>query len=761
MSFERIPAELKALNQWIMWKYEDIGASKPTKVPYSVTGSKASVNDLHTWTDFNSAVSCVRWGYNGIGFVFTNTDPYSGIDLDFTTDYDALKHQQLIYEKFNSYSERSPSGKGLHIIVKGKVLSGRRRSSVEVYSDGRFFTFTGDIFNDAPIEVRQDLLDILWHEMGKGKVAQSIYAGNPNENQTDAEIIEACLKAVNGEKFRALIEGQWANSYPSQSEADLAFFNFVSFYTQSRNQIARLFLSSPLGQRDKAKRHAYIDYNTNKAFDQLLPSVDIEGLQNGLEEAIARSRQVEPLLPFSPPLPEANPYTIPPGLLGEIADFIYMSSPRPVPEIALAGAIALMAGICGRAYQVNGTGLNQYVLLLAQTGTGKEVMASGIDKMFNAVRTTIPAARQFIGPAEISSGQGLLKYISRNSSCFVSVFGEFGHRMQQLSAPNANSSDIMLLRVLLDLYHKSDAGKILAPMAYSQKEDNTSDVESPAVTLLGESTPDAFYSSISTSSISSGFLPRFTIIEYKGPRPDLNMHANKVMPSPQLIERFALLVEQCLKLNVMTAKGLIHENIIFKDDALDYLNEFESFTTNEINSTDTDVIRHIWNRAHIKVLRLAGIVAVGVNPYLPTITLEIAQWSQHLIEFDIRKMLTRFEAGEVGKDNEESKQIAEVIRTISNYLIANYETVAKYDVEQNLHQAKIIPYSYIQRRLIATSTFRNDRLGSTNALKRAISGLIETGKLKEIGKNDLQTKYGTSSRCFVVSSIKTFIREKS
>ncbi len=754
MSFDKIPAELKALKQWIVWKYEDIGATKPTKVPYNAhTGNKASVDNPNDWTDFNSAYNCVKWGFSGIGFVLVAGSGYTIIDLDFTDNATFLTHQKLIFNKFDSYSEISPSGKGCHIIVRGSVPSGRRRDCVEVYSELRYFTFTGDVCNDKPIEARQELLDVLWHEMGKGKVAQSIYAGNPNESMSDAEVIQSCLSAVNGEKFRALIEGQWANSYPSQSEADLAFFNFVAFYTQSRNQIARLFLCSPLGQREKAKRHAYIDYNTNKAFDQLLPPVDIEGLQNGLEEAIAR-RKVAPAL-VSVPVLNDNPYTLPPGLLGEIADFIYMSSPRPVPEIALAGAIALMAGICGRCYQVNGGGLNQYILLLAPTGRGKEAMAGGISKLMTMCAKTdpiIPAARQFIGPAEIASGQALLKYLSKVSPCFVSILGEFGVRLQQLTSDRCSANDYTLKRILLDLYHKSDKDKPLEPMIYSDKANNTEEVISPAVTLLAESTPEEFYRAISTSQIASGFLPRFTTIEYTGKRVDLNEDASFAEPSEGLKTRFKNLVAHCLSLNFAKAGVITYVNVIYDAEATIYLRAFNKFCDDEINNTTSDIVVNLWNRAHIKALRLAACIAVGVNPFNPVITMEHATWARKLVEFDTRKLLARFDAGEIGLDSEESKQVNQVKRVIVDYLTRPYEDAAKYDAVPNLHQARIVSYVYISKRLSANSAFRHDRLGATNALKRSIAHLIEADIIREVGKNDMQTKYGTTARAFIVSS---------
>lgn len=131
----------------------------------------------------------------------------------------------------------------------------------------------------------------------------------------------------------------------------------------------------------------------------MLPPVDIDGLQNQLQEAIEKrqredlkkakslqneQQKAQPTSDNEPQKlkPSKDVYSVPPGLVGEIAQFIYAQAPRPVPEIALAGALGMVAGIAGRAYNVSGTGLNQYTLLLAPTGTGKEAIASGIDKLF-------------------------------------------------------------------------------------------------------------------------------------------------------------------------------------------------------------------------------------------------------------------------------------------------------------------------------------------------------------------------------------------
>jgi hypothetical protein len=420
---DNIPAAFKAYNQFIVWKLETAGNDKPTKVPYCPqTGKHASVTDSSTWTNFETAMSVFKWGgYSGVGFVLTEDDPFSCIDLDDTKGNNISTNRQMeVYRNFITYTERSPSGTGAHLWVLGSVPSGRKRSSIEIYSNLRFMTMTGDVIRNEPIKDYGIELNYLWGQMSKGGVASIVYSGLSDQKETDEDIIAKALNANNGQKFNTLFSGDWTTLYQSQSEADFAFIDILAFYTQNRKQMERIFHLSPLGQRKKAKRVDYLNWMINKSFDRMLPPVDIEGLQNKLQEAIEtrvkektfagklNGTKVEIDEAFKP---DRDIYSAPPGLVGDIARFIYDQAPRPVPEIALVGAIGLIAGIVGRAYNIEGLGLNQYILLLGNTGVGKEAIASGVSKLMQSVIKTVPAAGDFIGPGEIASSGALIKYV--------------------------------------------------------------------------------------------------------------------------------------------------------------------------------------------------------------------------------------------------------------------------------------------------------------------------------------------------------------
>lgn len=777
MSFADIPEELRVLPHWCCWRYEDIGAAKPTKVPYCSPIKHANVNDKSTWLAFDIACDLAREGkFDGIGFIFTQETGMAFIDLDDTKgDQLALNRQIEIYREFDSWSEVSPSGKGLHIIVKGTVPAGRRRSFIEIYSSQRYATFTGNVYNDKPIQDRQELLTRLWQQMGDGPVAMAMHH-DQGEKHNDQEIIRQATEASNGSKFLALWSGNWAGDYPSQSEADFALIDILAFYTQNNNQIRRLFRASKLGQRNKANREDYLSWMINKSFDRMLPPIDFDGFRNQLELKLVEGKKqeivIEPELPGITPVaqlvvpaahngsydgstPSGSTVNIPPGLLGELAQFIYSAAPRPVPEIALAGAIGLMAGVCGRAYNISGTGLNQYVLMLAKTGRGKESIASGIDKLMNIIRPTVPTSARFRGPGIINSGQALTKHLSTTSNCFVSVLGEFGLTIDRISSPFANSADKMLYQMLLDLYNKSGYGQTLQPSIYSKKEENTSVVDSPAVTILGESNPKIFYDILNEGMIAAGLLPRFLIIEYTGDRVATNDDHHLVQPAFLLSEKFGALiayVETILGNRNPNTKRVV--DVEYDEKAFKMLKDFDKYADWKINSAKDDVVEELWNRAHMKALRLSALVAVGVNMIAPRIMPDHAEWALQLVNTDIKALSSKFEAGEVGTNTLEIKQMNEATRIIKEFVVKDWEHVKKYIDVKKMHDEKTIPYLYFSKRLANNVAFKSDRAGATNSIKRAIQTLIDRDSIREMTKNDAGTKFGTSQKCYIISSVK-------
>ncbi len=143
IDFSRIPKELRQLNQWVCIR---AGSKVPMK---AFANEVASSRDPATWASFENAVRSVEMGYyDNIGFVFHNNG-IIGIDIDAGYEPNGLitKAAAEILGLCQSYTERSRSGRGFHILVRGKLpFDGKNnRKGVEIYQTGRFFITTGDM----------------------------------------------------------------------------------------------------------------------------------------------------------------------------------------------------------------------------------------------------------------------------------------------------------------------------------------------------------------------------------------------------------------------------------------------------------------------------------------------------------------------------------------------------------------------------------------------------------------------------------------
>jgi len=145
---ENIPTVMKPYRHWVCWRLEERD-DKLTKIPYDpLTARHASSTDSRTWRSFDEAVAALEVGeYDGIGFVFSSGDPFTGIDLDKCRNPETGELEPWAAEivaKSGSYAEASPSGTGVHIIVRGKAPN-KKRGRVEAYSSERYFTMTGRV----------------------------------------------------------------------------------------------------------------------------------------------------------------------------------------------------------------------------------------------------------------------------------------------------------------------------------------------------------------------------------------------------------------------------------------------------------------------------------------------------------------------------------------------------------------------------------------------------------------------------------------
>lgn len=434
----------------------------------------------------------------------------------------------------------------------------------------------------------------------------------------------------------------------------------------------------------------------------------------------------------------------PPGIVGDLARYIFDQAPRPVREIALAGALAFLSGIVGRQFNVSGTGLNTYIMLIAPTGTGKEAVNQGISKLASSIAPISPKIREHIGPGEIRSDAALLKQFAR-SKCFLTISGEVGLLIKRMSGPRANPNDLGIKRVLLDLYNKSGHGNMLNPMVYSDSTKSTEGIEAPAFSFFGESTPERFFEALDETMVSDGLLPRFIIIEYTGDRPSLNAKAQFAQPTDELIQRVASLSAKVNELELFDKVA----HVAFHPWAERLFRDFDLYCDDQIRGSK-EVYRQIWNRSHLKAMKLAALVAVGINWEAPVIGQKAAAWAINLIKSDAENLIGRFERGEVGdlSGNEIAQQdrVREVMREC---LERPYDEISKtYGGTAEMHATGLITHQYLQRRLLTLPMFKHDPIKATPALKRAIESLANNSEIESMSRQICKQIFGHTFVCY-------------
>jgi putative DNA primase/helicase len=269
-----IPAELRARTQWVAWRFER-RHGRWTKVPINPrTGRRADSTNPSTWGTFEEALAYSQTHQlDGMGYVLTPDDPYTGTDIDdaFDPETGSLTEPAVeLVEKLNSYTEISPSASGVKALVRGKKSVSRckgtyRGGKVEVYDRERFFALTGAVLAGMPAEIadRQEQLDqvcalVFPAKAGKDRRQKQQTATKPAtaENNshpatlTDEEVLRLANCAANGDKFRRLWTGFISDHDDDDSRADCAICTLLAFYTRDKRQIDRLFRQSGL-MRDK------------------------------------------------------------------------------------------------------------------------------------------------------------------------------------------------------------------------------------------------------------------------------------------------------------------------------------------------------------------------------------------------------------------------------------------------------------------------------------------------------------------------------
>lgn len=288
--YDNIPEEMKNVNRWVCYRITEKDG-KRVKMPISAkTGKAASTKDIDTWADYNTVVKYCETNpqkVNGIGFVFSDTDDIIGIDFDDCLDTDGNLINDTIQEivsRNTSYIEKSVSGTGLHVYVRGKLPTntGIKLSTensphgfgIELYEQKRFFIVTGNVYPDGntklPVVENQDFINFVMALIPNAgnscSCATTIQANNKITENLNALLQE---KLMNSNYFNQLWNGLRPRG--NESDDDFSLCRQLAQITTNPAEIQDLFFKSPHYQSKdtahikKCNRSDYMERTINNA----------------------------------------------------------------------------------------------------------------------------------------------------------------------------------------------------------------------------------------------------------------------------------------------------------------------------------------------------------------------------------------------------------------------------------------------------------------------------------------------------------------
>lgn len=292
-----VPQELQRRKLWCVWKREQRPNGQTGKVPYSASRTyngriKPSADEKKPrspywhWCSYDEARTKYEYTgeYDGIGFLFTKTCGLVLIDLDHCLDDngDPNEFASEILQLFaGTFVEYSPSGTGLHIIVKGRIPAVFNRGIIEGYGNGggdHYGTITGDVFEGSEPLYMQDALNELVRRFDvKEKPPTEAQPSTSEPMTADDEriltLLNDCRTNDNAAQFARLYAGQFdpctnesaarcadcplnrqrgRMCFRSASEADYRLIRTIKAYSKNYEQTARIFRGSGLYRPEKA-----------------------------------------------------------------------------------------------------------------------------------------------------------------------------------------------------------------------------------------------------------------------------------------------------------------------------------------------------------------------------------------------------------------------------------------------------------------------------------------------------------------------------
>jgi hypothetical protein len=308
--------------------------------------------------------------------------------------------------------------------------------------------------------------------------------------------------------------------------------------------------------------------------------------------------------------------TRPPGLVGDITDWICASARQPSRPLALAAALVTVGTLAGRRWAgPTRSATHLYVMSLAPTSGGKQHPQ-------NCVETLLRAAGkpEYFGAPSYMSMSAVIQEL-RNKPVMVSCVDEYGAFLKRVNSKGAGGHERGISEVMRNLWGLSF--KSYRTPAWAQL--SSQDVGVVCFSILGSSTPGELMSALSGDDVTNGFLNRFLVIDGGERKPSREPEMDAKMVPSGISERLRAIPHGPDVLGI--GPNPDPEIVPWGAGAQDL---FDGLCEECLALVDSGEEGLYFARTSEIAVRIATIVALGVNPHAPVISDEIMDWSGKL-----------------------------------------------------------------------------------------------------------------------------------
>lgn len=397
-----------------------------------------------------------------------------------------------------------------------------------------------------------------------------------------------------------------------------------------------------------------LEYSDFHADESTLLDVDLSGISGQLPRAAATTNLIQSRETAFP----AECLHVG-GIIERIVEQNLSSAMYPMPELALAGALALMSVITGRKVQDRRQlRTNGYYLGLAAAGAGKNFA-----RQLNAKILYELGEQDMVGPSKLKSSAGLVNALVIQPACLFQL-DEISRLLQTMKNPKESPHLYDIGSVMLEAY--SEANTTWKPGCYADSKKNPI-VEQPHLVIYGTAVPKEFWASLTVDNMTDGLLGRMMVFEFFG-LPGLSDNELQPLCSQLLAEVRAWLEYQPAGGGNLKKQNPIPTVLQYTAEAWDrYLGHTKAIVSGRPG--ESPVAAGVWRRTAEKTGKLAILSACSRQPPLggvvPTIELCDVDWGIRVSNWLTRCLLRQ--AGLYVAENQYEDSLKRILRMMPDW----------------------------------------------------------------------------------------------